>query len=488
MVDIKQIKGILDLFPMQHIFVLGDLMIDEYLWGKTERISPEAPVQIVEVDTQASSLGGAGNVVANLVSLGGKVSVAGIIGLDTGGQWIKKTLHQMGVNYQGIIEDNKRPTTKKTRVIAAHQQVVRIDWEKRDALTQSQEAKLLDYIKEHIDVWDAIIISDYNKGLLTKKLLSNVINEANLKSKWIIIDPKGSDYSRYRGAGLITPNKKEALLTVLNGDDKDLKIIGLNMINELELKGLIITLGQDGMYVFSHQDKPKIIPTKARAVYDVSGAGDTVVATLALCLAEGIKLTDAAFYANLTAGIVVGKVGTAVVNPAEILEFLGESYFTFNKKIISGENFIRIIKTHRSKGQKIAFTNGCFDLLHTGHIKLLHEAKSFADILIVGLNSDSSVRRLKGLSRPCLNQDERAQILSSLDCVDYVIIFEEDTPLELIELIGPDILVKGADYNVDGVVGAEFVKKNGGSVRLIDLVKYRSTSGIIKEIIEKHQD
>jgi len=480
------IKKVMELFPMQHIFVLGDLMIDEYIYGKTERISPEAPVQIIEVDTQTSSLGGAGNVVANIVSLGGKVSVAGVIGSGVNGQWIKKTFDKIGVNYEGIVEDDNRPTTKKTRVISAHQQVVRIDWEKKDAITKTQEIKILDYIKKHIDEWDAIVISDYNKGLLTKSLLYNIIIEANLKSKCIIVDPKGTDYSRYKGASLLTPNKKEILLTVLKEDDKSIEEIGIDMVNELSLRGLIITLGQNGMYVFPHQDKPKVIPTKARAVYDVSGAGDTVVATLALCLAEGTNLQDAAFLANLTAGIVVGKVGTATVKPIEVMEFLGEDR-SFNKKIVSKENLINIIKYHRSRGQKIAFTNGCFDLLHTGHIKLLYEAKSFADVLIVGLNSDSSVKRLKGLSRPCLNQGERAQILSSINYVDYITIFTEDTPINLIELIKPDILVKGTYYNENEIVGSEFVKQNGGSIRLVDLVEQKSSTGIIKEIIRKHK-
>ncbi|MGA1826166.1 MAG: D-glycero-beta-D-manno-heptose-7-phosphate kinase [bacterium] len=480
-------KHALELFPKQHILVVGDLMMDEYLWGNTERISPEAPVQVVEVRNQQSSLGGAGNVAANLVSLGGNVSVAGVIGADPNGLWIQNTFQTMGINQEGIFPDDSRPTTKKTRVIAANQQIVRIDWEKKEALHPEYVAKILTFIKKNINSWDAIIISDYDKGLLTQSLLEGVIREANTHSKWIIVDPKGVDFSRYRGASLLTPNRKEALLAS-GGTSSDLAQIGSTIIRDLSLKGLIITLGQDGMYVFSPPDDAKIIPTKARDVFDVSGAGDTVIATLTLCLAGGLNLHEAASMANVTAGIVVGKVGTATVNPSEILAFYGEANLPFHKKAVSFQDIGKIIKGHRIKGERIAFTNGCFDLLHLGHIKLLHEARSFANLLVVGLNSDSSVRKLKGASRPCLDQNERAQILSALDCVDYVVLFEEETPLRLIEAIRPDILVKGADYKKDEVVGADVVEKYGGTIQLVDLVKYRSTSTIIQQIIKNHQE
>ncbi|MGA1868058.1 MAG: D-glycero-beta-D-manno-heptose-7-phosphate kinase [bacterium] len=469
-----------------HMCVIGDLMIDEYLWGTVERISPEAPVQVVEVKTQHSSLGGAGNVAANLVSLGAQVSVAGVVGKDMNGQWLQNTFRKMHVHQEGIFLDDKRPTTKKTRVIAAHQQVVRIDWEKKTPLHTVYETKIIDYIKKYIEQWDAIVISDYNKGLLTPCLLSGVIGEAHEHSKWIIVDPKGADYSRYRGASLLTPNKKEALLAS-GGVDTDLRHIGDAMIRDLSLKGLIITLGQDGMYVFSPPDDPKIIPTRARDVFDVSGAGDTVVATLALCLAGGGTLHEAASMANLTAGIVVGKIGTATVTPSEIVEFYGQTHQPLHKKIVSFHDIVKIIESHRLRGERISFTNGCFDLLHLGHIKLLHEARSYANLLVVGLNSDSSVKKLKGESRPCLDQNERAHILSALDCVDYIVLFDEETPLKLIEAIKPDILVKGADYKKNEVVGAEIVQEYGGSVRLVDLVEYRSTSNIIKKIIKNHQ-
>jgi len=316
-------------------------------------------------------------------------------------------------------------------------------------------------------------------------MLSRVIREGNSQSKWVLVDPKGSDFSPYRGASLLTPNKKEALLASGGGQD-NLTLIGSKMIKDLSLKGLIITLGKDGILVFSPPQVAEIIPTRARAVFDVSGAGDTVIATLALCLAGGLNLYDAASMANLTAGIVVGKVGTATVDPSEILEYCGETNFRLPKKILSRKEAGEIVDSLRSKGQRIVFTNGCFDLLHIGHIKLLHEAKSFADILIVGLNSDSSVRRLKGESRPCLDQNERAQILSALECVDYVIIFEEDTPLRLLAAIKPEILVKGADYKKDEVVGAQLVEKYGGAIRLVELEKYKSTSNIIKQIIKNH--
>jgi len=309
----------------KRILTLGDLMVDEYQRGKANRISQEAPIPIIEISYKEYNLGGSGNVVANLVSLGGIVSAVGIIGQDVNGQWISQTLRRMGVNQEGIIEDNNRQTTTKTRIIASHQQVLRIDRETRHEITEYQEAKLLIYIKKHIKEWDGIIISDYNKGLLTRNLLSGVINEAKAHNVPVFVDPKGKDFSKYKGANFLTPNLQEALAAKLNKGEKDFEKIGFNMIKELELDGLIITLGADGMCIFSKLGCRDIVPTTAKNVYDIAGAGDTVVATLALCLIAGYNLKEAAIFANIAAGIVVGKPGTATISADELSEFFNKN-------------------------------------------------------------------------------------------------------------------------------------------------------------------
>ncbi|MGA1842996.1 MAG: D-glycero-beta-D-manno-heptose-7-phosphate kinase [bacterium] len=487
--DITHLKDILYRFSDTRILVLGDLMIDEYLWGGVERISPEAPVQVVDVQREARTLGGAGNVVANLASMGAKVDVGGVIGDCPGAQWLADQLDSLYVGHECLIRDPERPTTIKTRVIAANQQVVRIDRETRRPISEKQEERLVRHITRHWDQWQGIVLSDYGKGLLTRSFLEKVITLGREKGIRVVVDPKGTDFTRYRGAGLITPNRKEAFLGMGLDPGKDAEVpsLGVRMIEELDLLGLVITLGAEGMCVFSPGEEPRLIPTRAREVYDVSGAGDTVVAALALCLASGVDLPRAAEVANLAAGVVVGKVGTATVTPEEILSHLGGGYSVAGKIINNRTELSRTVSVHRQRGERVVFTNGCFDLLHLGHIKLLHEAKSIGEVLVVGLNTDASVQRLKGPSRPCLGEEERAHILASLDCVDYVTLFDEDTPLALIELIKPDILVKGADYSKEQVVGADVVESYGGQVRLVNLAEHKSTTHLIESIVERHR-
>jgi D-beta-D-heptose 7-phosphate kinase/D-beta-D-heptose 1-phosphate adenosyltransferase len=486
--DTDLLKDILLRFSNTRVLVLGDLMVDEYLWGSVDRISPEAPVQVVNVQREARSLGGAGNVIANLVSMGGKVDTAGVIGNGPEAQWLVDQLDSLFVGRESLIKDPTRPTTIKTRVVAVNQQVVRIDRETRRPISEKHEKALVNYITKNWDRWQGIILSDYGKGLLTGSFLEKVISLGKEKGIMVVVDPKGRDFQRYKGAGLITPNKKEALqgMKIEAGPDMDIRSLGQLMIDQLDLSGLVITLGPEGMCIFSSGKDPRLIPTRAREVYDVSGAGDTVAATLTLCLASGVDLAVAAEVANLAAGVVVGKVGTATVTPEEILNYLGGGYSISDKMINDRSELLRVLSVHRQRGERIIFTNGCFDLLHLGHVKLLHEAKSIGEVLVVGLNTDASVKRLKGSSRPCLGEEERAHILASLDCVDYVTLFNEDTPINLIEILKPDVLVKGSDYTKAQVVGGDIVEAYGGQVRLVKLLENQSTSRLIQNILEKH--
>lgn len=487
--DANRLTEIMSNFSNARILVIGDLMLDEYLWGNVDRISPEAPVQVVDIRREDLTLGGAGNVIANLTALGGGVDVAGVIGDDPEGEWILGHMKSIGVGQEFIIKQGGRPTIKKTRVIAVSQQVVRIDRETRSPIPARVEGYFIERISENIGQWHVIIISDYGKGLLTKSLLERVIQIARENGVMTIVDPKGRDFTKYKGASLLTPNKKEALLAmgIEDAEDYDLKGLGGEMIGRLDLDGLVITLGAEGMYIFSCNTPPRLIPTRAREVYDVSGAGDTVVAAMALCLAGGADLALAAEIANLAAGVVVGKMGTATVSQEEILSYIDKRYTMINKIIKSHDELLRVLSLHRQRGEKVVFTNGCFDLIHLGHIKLLHESKSFGDVLVVGLNSDDSVRRLKGPLRPCLDEEERMHIIAALDGVDYVTLFSEDTPLDLIKTIQPEILVKGADYNKGDVVGADVVESYGGEVRLVELVESQSTSGLIQKILDRYK-
>ncbi len=459
-----------------HILVVGDLMRDHYLFGKVERISPEAPVQVVDITNEKSMLGGAGNVVNNLLSLGADVNVASVIGDDENALWITTRLKEKGIDTSLIIKEKGRYTSKKTRIISSNQQIVRFDKESRGDISKESEDRIISLLDDRYDI---ILLSDYAKGVLSDSLTKKLIFFANEKNIPIFVDPKGKSYEKYTGATLITPNKKEAIeatgIDITN--DEELYGAGEYLRKEFDIKNVIITLSENGMAIFDG-DMTKI-STVAKEVYDVTGAGDTVLAALGYGVSCGLSLVEAARLANFAAGVVVGKVGSATTTLAEIEEYkksLGKD---------SAEEFIKsfkeiksIVKSLRQKGKKIVFTNGCFDLLHIGHVKYLEVAKSMGNILIIGLNSDNSVRRLKGDSRPINTQYDRAYILSALECVDYVVIFEEDTPYELIKIVQPDILVKGGDYRYKKVIGSDIAKE----VRFVDFVEGKSTTGIINKI------
>ncbi|MEA3454948.1 MAG: D-glycero-beta-D-manno-heptose-7-phosphate kinase [Campylobacterota bacterium] len=461
------------------IAVIGDLMIDHYIWGSCERISPEAPVQILEVGRENSLLGGAGNVINNLIALDSKVSVYSIIGNDEGADLAEKLLKEAGAGCTALLRQEGRITTKKSRIIASNQQIIRFDDENRDNISLRSQHELLTELSRNIFGYDAILLSDYGKGVLTPTLTRDIIALAIAHNKQILVDPKGDDYSKYRGATLLTPNRKEASLAtrVKITDGTTLKEAGFKLKNDLDLDYSIITLSEEGIAIFDEQ--MSLIPTVAREVYDVTGAGDTVLASLGIALAHDLNIIEACEFANKAAAIVVAKIGSATATLNEIEEY----EHTLNKgqiesKIKDFTQIERIAKRLKSQGRRVIFTNGCFDILHRGHASYLQKAKELGDFLIVGLNSDESVRRLKGESRPVNNLEDRAYLLAALESVDYVVPFGEDTPYSLIEKIHPDILVKGADYEGKEVVGSDLA----GEVRLIEFVEGKSTSRIIGKI------
>lgn len=468
--------------------VVGDMMLDEYLWGKTDRISPEAPVQVVEVQREELRLGGAGNVVNNLVALGCRVSACSVIGDDENGELLLREFTARGVDVSGVIAASGRKTSRKTRVVASNQQIVRIDRETRSAISDESEKTLVEKIELLADGCRVILVSDYLKGVLTPKVLAAIVAAGRKAGIPVVVDPKGTDYSRYCGATILTPNRKEAEAATGQSirDEESLSAVAYDLLGRIDLSALLITRSEQGMSLFQRDGQFEHIPTVAREVFDVTGAGDTVVAVLGVALACGLGFVEAARVANTAAGIAVGKLGTSTVSPAEIIAEIGRGHLDSDAKIKNADVLSRISVEARERGKRIVFTNGCFDLIHVGHVKYLQKARSFGDLLVLGLNSDASVRRLKGEKRPLISQDERAHLLAALDCVDYLVIFDEDTPLRLIEAVRPDILVKGGDYTREGVVGHELVESWGGRVELVEFVDGRSTSGIIEKILERY--
>jgi D-beta-D-heptose 7-phosphate kinase/D-beta-D-heptose 1-phosphate adenosyltransferase len=462
-----------------HIAVIGDLMIDHYIWGSCERISPEAPVQVVNVAKESTVLGGAGNVINNLQSLGANVSIFSVVGADENAKEMQELLSLTDAKKVTLINESNRRTTKKSRIIASNQQVIRYDDESTENISLSSQVALLEALRTELFHFDVLLLSDYGKGVLTPNLTKDIISLSKSMNKPILVDPKGSDYSKYFGATLLTPNKKEAVLAtnIEIVDDMSLSKALNQLKDKLELDYSIITLSEDGIGLL---DKSmKVIPTVAREVFDVTGAGDTVLASLGVALASNFNIVEACEFANKAAAVVVAKVGSATVTLNEIEEYehslnQGQS----ESKIKNFEQIERIAKRLKEQGRKIIFTNGCFDILHRGHATYLQKAKELGDILILGLNSDESITRLKGESRPINNLEDRAFLIGALESIDFVVPFTEDTPYELIKLINPNILVKGADYEGKEVVGSDVADE----VVLIEFVVGKSTTSLIEKI------
>ena len=467
-----------------NILVIGDLMIDHYLWGSCDRISPEAPVQVVNVKKESSVLGGAGNVINNLVALGSVVDVISVVGNDSVANELKSLLEKIDVPTSNLVVENNRKTSKKSRLIASQQQVLRYDMESIDDINENSHKQIIQTLEKNIDKYSSIILSDYGKGVLTTNLTKEIIKIANKNSIKVLVDPKGKDYSKYKGSYTLTPNKKEAMeATNIDIKDESSLIEALKSLKtQCELEVSLITLSEQGIAIFD--DELTIKPTVAREVYDVTGAGDTVIASIAFALGNNLDIKDAIYFANLAAGVVVGKIGSATTTLDEIYEY---EYSLHKSNSTSHIKTFDEIKTLSSKlhnqGKKIVFTNGCFDILHVGHVKYLEVAKSYGDVLILGLNADSSVRKLKGPTRPINTQDDRAYILASLESVDYVVIFEEETPYELIKLIKPHVLVKGGDYEGKEVVGQDIADE----LKLVQFVDGKSTTNTIKRIQENEK-
>ncbi len=460
------------------ILVVGDLMLDYYLWGSVNRISPEAPVAVVDIDRETTVLGGAGNVVNNLIALGCDVYVTSVVGDDKVAHELESILSDISAK-SFLVKQKNRKTSKKSRIIASHSQVVRYDNESKEDISQSSQEKILEKFKLLCDKVDIVLLSDYGKGVLTSSLTSKLIDVANSKNKKVLVDPKGFDYSKYSGAYLLTPNKKEAeeASGIKIKDDNSLidALKKLKSIANLEIS--LITLSEDGIAIFD--DKLIMKPTVAREVYDVTGAGDTVIASLGYYLACGNDITTSLEFANLAAGVVVGKLGSATATIDEIEHYRSSiNKGTIESHIKSFEELKIQVKRLKKLGKKIVFTNGCFDLLHRGHVSYLDVAKSYGDVLILGLNSDKSVKTLKGENRPINNEKDRAYVLCALQSVDFVTVFSDDTPYELIRMVEPDVLVKGGDYEGKVVVGSDIAKE----VKLVQFIDGKSTTKTIAKI------
>jgi D-beta-D-heptose 7-phosphate kinase/D-beta-D-heptose 1-phosphate adenosyltransferase len=471
-------------FDQCRLLVVGDLMIDEYVWGNVDRISPEAPVQVVAVASEEYTLGGSGNVANNLVSLGAKVSVLGVIGTGKDGKLLLNKLQELGVDTRGIVQESGRPTTKKTRVIADHQQVLRIDRETKKNISANTFNALIELAEQIIPEVDLILISDYGKGLVTRELVAHLAKLAAAHDKISIADPKGLDFTKYAGVSVLTPNKKEASLAAGKeiANAKSLAAAGTALLQKSGVDKLLITCGKDGMVLFEPDCKPYKISTNAREVYDVSGAGDTVVAVLGLGLAAGLTIRTAVELANTAAGIVVGKVGTATITRKELARTLKQAAEDSAVKHKSLDELVEICKKLHKNRKRVVLTNGCFDLLHVGHIRLFSASKQLGDALVVAIDDDDSVKRLKGSNRPVISSTERVGILSALNSVDYVVVFATSELEKVIEAVRPDVLTKGSNYESEEVQGRQLVEKLGGRVELIPITENISTTQIINNI------
>jgi D-beta-D-heptose 7-phosphate kinase/D-beta-D-heptose 1-phosphate adenosyltransferase len=471
------------------VLVVGDLMLDEYLYGAVDRISPEAPVQVVSWRDQKSGLGGAANVANNLVRAGCRVFLAGVVGSDPAGEELLKNASSAGIDTADVITDPKRPTTLKTRVIAHGQQVIRIDREARDQIAADTKGALLEHLRRRIHMVDGVIMSDYAKGVLTAELCTTTIDAAQKECKRVLVDPKGHDFTKYSGAFLLTPNKAElsqaTQLPVRNNEE--IRRAALALFARTGCEAILVTRSEEGMSLYGKEGAETHIQTEARGVFDITGAGDTVISMLARVLFADHDLETAARLANIAAGIKVGKFGAAPVSIEEISTWIHEHENAGRQKLVELSQAKQLVSLARSQSRKVVFTNGCFDLLHAGHVQLLQKAKALGQFLIVAINDDACVRQLKGSGRPVIPARDRAKIIAALEPVDYVMIFSELTPVRLIKELMPDILVKGGNYRLEEVVGREEVEKYGGRVVLIPTTEAHSSSQMIKEIVARYQ-
>ena len=464
MTDDVNLSAFIEAFAGVRVACVGDAMLDRYVSGTVDRISPEAPIPVLNVKHHSAMPGGAGNLARNLVALGASVDFAAAVGDDEAAEELRALLSGNNRIKCALITETGRKTAIKTRFLAGNQQLLRADDESVSPVSEATHGKIFDAVRDALSKCQVLVISDYGKGVIDNPFTSYIIAASRTAGKSVIVDPKGRDYERFRGAHIVTPNRKELFdavgMPIAVGDETP---IARELIDEFELGAVLVTLGRDGMILVPADGDAVSLPAETREVFDVTGAGDTVVATLAAALGAGAKLHGAAALANIAAGIVVGKVGTAVAYASEVSDALRHQDLSrAEAKVLTLETAIERVDIWRRKGLKVGFTNGCFDLLHPGHISLLSQAKSSCDRLVVGLNSDASISRLKGPERPIQREPARAAVLASLATVDGVVVFAEDTPLQIIEALRPDVLVKGADWQLDKVVGADLVHGYGG--------------------------
>ncbi len=466
----------------REVWVVGDVMLDEYVEGAVERISPEAPVQVVRVDAVDFRLGGAANVARQAAALGARVVLGGVIGDDESGARIVSECERAGIDTRALVRHRLRRTTRKLRVLGHGQQLVRLDWEDSIACGQRELGEICERLASR-GAPDALVLSDYAKGVLTDPCIHRLISLAREHRRPVLVDPKRADLNAYRGATLLTPNLTELSRSVGERlDPDDLTAISMaarRFIESAQLDGMLVTLSDRGMMHVHADGSFHHIPAVRRAVADVTGAGDTVVAVLASSLAAGAAVDEAMEIANVAAGLAVARVGAVAIEPAEIAAALGDVSV---RKVLGREELAARAASWRADGKSIVFTNGCFDLLHAGHISLLNGAAELGDVLVLAINSDDSVRRLKGEDRPIVPASDRAVLLAALECVDAVTIFDEDTPLETLRAVRPHVLAKGMDYELTSVVGREIVEADGGRVELVPLLDARSTSAIVDRI------
>ncbi len=465
--------------------VIGDLMLDRYLIGEVERISPEAPVPVVLLKKQNERAGGAANVAANLSELGIATRIAGCVGNDADGATLLQMIAEIGIGAQGILQSEPRPTTTKTRILGGHQQMMRLDQESREAFSEEETRQLQQLVTSQLKERPAVVVlSDYAKGVLSTALCQEVIKQARQMGVPVLVDPKGRNFNKYHGATALTPNKRETAeaCSVSALDSETLLAEAAKLRVALGLEFLAVTRGEEGISLIEDQQILHI-PATAKQVFDVSGAGDTVIATLAAGIIHGLDHQEALHLANIAAGIVVGKVGTVPITWEDLLhELVTQNSAVQADKVCDLDNLKAKVSLWRARGERIVFTNGCFDLLHAGHVTYLEAARKTGDRLVLGLNTDRSVSALKGPTRPVIHEADRARVLAALEVVDAVILFDEDTPLKLIHALRPDVIVKGSDYTEDQVIGGTEVKSWGGQVALIPIVPGRSTSGIIEKL------
>jgi len=469
----------------KRLLVVGDVMLDKYIWGEVGRISPEAPVPVVRTTHQSHQPGGAANVAMNLRRLGAQVEVIGFTGGDEDGRLLAEGLRTNGISPEFIVSQGF-PTITKQRILGGRQQMLRVDSERLDARSQDDYDRLAKSVQAHLPGCDAVVLSDYAKGVLTAGVCQAVIQAARRLKIPVLVDPKSTDFSRYRGATTICPNLSE-LAAAVHEETRELKPLldaTETLVQELGIEFLTATLGEKGIALV-RRGSSFVAPAVARQVFDVSGAGDTVIAVLALCLASGLRPETAVELANIAAGIVVGKAGTVPVEKHELLAALSSEIALHGEdKVVTREELVRRVALWKANGDRVAFTNGCFDLLHIGHITVLEQARRFGDRVIVAINSDASVRGLKGPGRPVVGERERARVLAALAAVDAVVIFGEPTPLEVIVASRPDVIVKGGDYTVETVVGTSEVLAWGGQVKIVPLIEGFSTTRLIAKSIQ----